>query len=95
MQRPWPSLVAHNSTSANSNLLIRRRRRSAVIAQDTLRGLHEVRLAEVEDSTRGKVQEPLEEIIVFGGELGWLAVWAAGGWACAGGHCLCWLVARD
>jgi hypothetical protein len=33
------------------------------------------------------VQETFEESVVFFGEPGWLAVWAAGDGACAGGHC--------
>lgn len=69
-------------------LLVRRRRLNGVVAQDELRGWHEVGLPEVEDGAGRVLQEAFEESVVGGCEPGWLAVWEAGGWVV--GHC--WLL---
>lgn len=91
MQRPT---ATPSNTNTNTDidpqplkLLVRRRRLNGVIAQDKLRGWHEVRLPEVEDGAGRVVQEAFEESVVFEGEPSWLAVWEAEVWARSGGHC--------
>lgn len=100
MQRPpRRNLTIHRSIlhptirpptkGVENSFIVRRRRHVAVLAQDALRGGHEELLVHVEDGAGGVVQEAFDESVVFGGEPGGLAVWAAGGGAWAGVHC--WL----
>lgn len=92
-RRSWRRLTLLNpftTTTTTSDPLIRRRRhqqRRPIITQHDLRSSREVRLVHFQHGTGREVQETFEESVVFFGEPGWLAVWAAGDGACAGGHC--------
>ena len=93
VQSPPRRLAARRSapdrTRTDDGFLVRRRRHVAVLAQDALRGWHEVLLVHVQNGAGREVQEAFEKGVVLRCKPGWLAVWAAGGWAWVG-HC--WLV---
>lgn len=69
MQSPPRRLAARrsapNRTGTDDGFLVRRRRHIAVLAQDALRGWHEVLLVHVQNGAGREVQEAFKEGVVL------------------------------
>jgi len=82
-----PATTTSSSTSPSS--FVWRRLITPILAQHALRSLNEVRLVDRQHGAAGKFEQVLEVRVVFVGEPGDLAVWAAwGGWVEEGGRVL-------